>query len=65
MIIIIRVINIIGKLFIYKRYLYRYILGLNIFVFDINVGFKKKIRKFFLLCLVLFGFKGNGIYWVL
>lgn len=57
MIIIIRVINIIGKLFIYKRY---YIVifcvckrmffikkkkkggGLNIFVFDINVGFKKK-----------------------
>lgn len=55
MIIIIWVINIIGKLFIYKRY---YIVifcvckrmfiikkgggGLNIFVFDINVGFKKK-----------------------
>lgn len=74
MIIITRVINIIGKLSTHKRH-YTVIPcvckkmlfikkkkgGLNIFVFDINVEFKKKTRKLSSLCLAPFGSKGNGI----
>lgn len=66
MIIITKVINIIGKLSTHKRH-YTVIPcvckrmlfikkkkgggGLNIFVFDINVGFKKKNKKTFLVVL--------------
>lgn len=65
MIIITRVINIIGKLSTHKRHYTvipcvckRMLIikkkkggGLNIFVFDINVGFKKKNKKTFLVVL--------------
>lgn len=74
MIIITRVINVIGKLSTHKKHYTvipcvckRMLIikkrggELNIFVFDINVGFKKKPRKLSSLCLAPFGSKGNGI----